>query len=290
VKLTGISLKVKSTLTTEIGQKNELKENWKGGIVSSGKPDYGHVAIRYFIYIGMTGWFLFLIGFAGWFLGGIFGVLLWWTCLPLGVMCIWIAAAYIPLHYAMMRERALPDHWNEVLNEEHIRSDACALDIGCGTGRVTIDVAKALPLARVIGIDIFHGASGNSPDQGQMNAYLEGVGNRVEIRHGDALQIPYPDNAFDLVTSSSVLHDIHSDMDKKKAVQEVHRVLKSGGIFVALELFRDTRMWLTLLFFSLVWKPEKFWRKLLNESSFKYVQTKKYTKFLNYGVLLVRKE
>jgi ubiquinone/menaquinone biosynthesis C-methylase UbiE len=290
VKLIGILLKAKSRMTTKIEEQDEPKESWKGGTAPSEKPDYGYVAIKYFIYTGMMGGLFFLAGFTGWFLGGIFGGILWWVCLPLGVMCIWVTVAYIPLHYAMMRERALPNHWNEVLNEEKIENDACALDIGCGTGRVTISVAKVLHQARVIGIDIFHGASGNSPDQGQMNAYLEGVGNRVEIRHGNALQIPYPDNTFDLVTSSSVLHDIHNDMDKKKAVQEVHRVLKSGGIFVALELFRDTRMWLTLLFFSPVWKSEKFWRKLFNESSFKQVKAKKYSKFLNYGILLTRKE
>jgi ubiquinone/menaquinone biosynthesis C-methylase UbiE len=277
-------------MTVRTEKQNESSEILKTAKARGEKPDYGHVAIKYFIYIGMIGGLLSLIGIIGLYLEGAFGEILWLMCLPLGAACIWMAGAYVPLYYAMMRERALPNHWKEVLDEEHIESDVCALDIGCGTGRATIDVAKALRQARVIGIDIFHGASGNSPDQGRKNAYLEGVGDRVEIRHGNALEIPYPDDTFNLVTSSSVMHDIHSDMDKKKALEEVYRVLKPGGTFIALELFRDVRMWSMMLFFSLVWKTERFWRTLFSTSNFKQVKMKKYTKILNYGIIVARKE
>jgi ubiquinone/menaquinone biosynthesis C-methylase UbiE len=284
-----MSLKVRSRMTSKIKEQDISRVIRTDGITPNVKPNYGHVAVKYFIYIGLMSGPLLLTALAGWFLGGLLGAALWWIGLLLGIMCTWIAIAYIPLHYSLIRERALPNLWSEGLSEEAIKSDAYALDIGCGTGRVSVDVAKALSHAKVIGIDIFHGASGNSPDQAQMNAYLEGVGDRVEIRRGNALQIPYPDNTFDLVTSGSVLHDIHSDKEKKRAVQEVHRVLKPGGTFIALELFRDTRMWLTLLFFSLAWKPREFWKKLFNESSFENVKTKTYKKFLNYGLLLARK-
>jgi ubiquinone/menaquinone biosynthesis C-methylase UbiE len=70
----------------------------------------------------------------------------------------------------------------------------------------------------------------------------------------------------------SVLHEIHSDEEKKTVMEEIFRVLKPGGRFVTLELVRNWKMYLTLLFFALVWKPVKYWEKLFAESNTRVIE------------------
>jgi SAM-dependent methyltransferase len=58
---------------------------------------------------------------------------------------------------------------------------------------------------------------------------------QVEIRHGDASQMPFPDEFFDVVYSRAVLHHVH---EPKAVLTEVARVLKPGGIaYVSLHLY-----------------------------------------------------
>ncbi|HME54174.1 MAG TPA: class I SAM-dependent methyltransferase [Candidatus Lokiarchaeia archaeon] len=256
----------------------------------SKKPNYGYVAAKYFVNIGVIGGICIGIAMICWFfLRGTLAIVLFLGFLIFGAACAWIAANYIPLHLMMMRKGAPTNHWQEIIEGEGLIEEFNVLDVGCGTGRAAIDVARSFPKAQVVGIDIFQGASGNSPEQAQHNAELEGVGDRVVIKEGNLLQIPYPDESFDVVTSSSVLHDVHGTSDKKKAVQEITRVLKPGGFVVALELFRDWRMWTSLLFFAMAWNPERFWHELLDDGALQLVNVKKHARFLNYGVFIAKK-
>lgn len=58
-----------------------------------------------------------------------------------------------------------------------------------------------------------------------------------DLRCGSALQIPYPDNSFDVVFSHGVLHHIP---DIVQAQREIHRVLKPGGQLIAMLYARDS--------------------------------------------------
>jgi ubiquinone/menaquinone biosynthesis C-methylase UbiE len=73
--------------------------------------------------------------------------------------------------------------------------------------------------------------SGNHPEATYKNARLEGVADRVEVKNGDARQLPFEDGTFDVVVSSLVLHNIHDTTERKKAIQEIVRVLKGGGVW-----------------------------------------------------------
>ena len=65
------------------------------------------------------------------------------------------------------------------------------------------------------------------------NAEIEGVIDRVEFKKADARNIPYPDNYFDIVVASFVLHMIYKNRDT--AFKEMIRVLKPGGKFAIIE-------------------------------------------------------
>ena len=64
-------------------------------------------------------------------------------------------------------------------------------------------------------------------------AEIEGIADRVEFKKADVRDIPYPDNCFDIVVASFVLHMIYKN--REVAFKEMIRVLKPGGKFAIIE-------------------------------------------------------
>ena len=90
------------------------------------------------------------------------------------------------------------------------------LDLGCGDGQLTERIAAG-------------GASVSAIDASpQMVAAARARG--VAAQEGSAESLPYADHSFDAVFSNAVLHWIH---DQDEMMRQVHRVLRSGGHFVA---------------------------------------------------------
>lgn len=127
------------------------------------------------------------------------------------------------------------EHWNRtplLLSEEerynkypwlyeaaefrHHRGER-VLEIGCGTGSDLLQFARNG--AEAFGIDI-------TPEH--LRLARERLSGQADIREGHATAIPFPDATFDYVYSHGVLH--HVDQPKT-VVQEVFRVLRSGGRF-----------------------------------------------------------
>ena len=170
-----------------------------------------------------------------------------------------------------------------------LKGDEKVLDVGCGLGRMTIDVAKQLTTGKVIGIDIWDKLEipGNSPERAYANAQIECVRDRVEFQTGNVLAIPFPNNSFDLVTSSSVINNLHGDSKKLKAFKEIFRVLRPGGKFLLLEPLRD--LWGALLFtpfFVWILLTKDKWITLLKTTGFVNLR---YDYFRQMGVFLVVK-
>ena len=118
-----------------------------------------------------------------------------------------------------------------------LRGDEKVLDVGCGRGLVLNAAARRLTTGRAFGIDIWNkeDQSGNSPEATRANAMTEGVAERVEIVNGDARDIPFADNTFDVVVSSLAIHNIPGTEGRRRAISEVLRVLKPGGRFAILD-------------------------------------------------------
>lgn len=115
------------------------------------------------------------------------------------------------------------------------------LDVGCGSGALSIACAKKNPKATMVGCDIWSGSykSEFSKKLCEDNAKLEGVEN-VRFEEGNAVNLPFEDESFDVVTSNYVYHNI-TGQNKQKLLLETFRVLKKGGVFVIHDLMSKSR-------------------------------------------------
>jgi SAM-dependent methyltransferase len=96
------------------------------------------------------------------------------------------------------------------------------LDVGSGSGTDVLIASRLVgPNGRVYALDM------TDAMRAKLNANLERAGvSNVEILSANAESIPLPDESVDVVTSNGVLNLVP---DKRKAVEEIHRVLRAGG-------------------------------------------------------------
>lgn len=96
------------------------------------------------------------------------------------------------------------------------------LDIGCGNGSITVDLAKRVSPGQVVGIDI----EPSQIERAQALASEQKVTN-VQFEVGSAYELPFADESFDSAFANTALQ--HLD-DPVKALQEVLRVLTASGV------------------------------------------------------------
>ena len=100
------------------------------------------------------------------------------------------------------------------------------LDIGCGSGGITVSLARDYGAVRVIGIDV----EGPVCAKARARAVAAGVADRVEIRQVEPGPLPLADASVDLVFSKDSIVHIP---DKAALAREAFRVLRPGGWFAA---------------------------------------------------------
>jgi ubiquinone/menaquinone biosynthesis C-methylase UbiE len=106
------------------------------------------------------------------------------------------------------------------------------LEIGPGPCYITIEIAKLLPKAESVGLDV----SRTMLEIATRNAMEAGVNDRVVFRLGDAAQMPFSVESFDFVVSSGSLHHWK---DPIRIFNEIYWVLKDGGEALIGDLRRD---------------------------------------------------
>lgn len=102
----------------------------------------------------------------------------------------------------------------------YITKSANILDVGCGPGTITSDLAKLASEGTTIGIDNSAGIIA------QAQSSVSPLPN-LTFAVGDALKLSYPDNTFDIVHAHQLLVHIS---DPVSVLKEFHRVLKPGGL------------------------------------------------------------
>jgi ubiquinone/menaquinone biosynthesis C-methylase UbiE len=103
------------------------------------------------------------------------------------------------------------------------------LDVGCGTGALTMALRRHHPAAEVIGVDPAEAML----EQARRNAVADGLD--IDYRVGCGQQLPVDDAAVDAVTISLALHHVPAD-EAPLALAEMLRVLRPGGVLLVVEL------------------------------------------------------
>ncbi len=119
-------------------------------------------------------------------------------------------------------------HYATMVQELKLKGNEIMLDIGCGPGILSLEVAGRLPEGKLIGID----SSPNMIELARGMAREMGISN-VEFGVGDALALDFPDNSFNLVMSSLTFPWVKN---QTRFLREVNRVLKPEGKLVMITL------------------------------------------------------
>ena len=131
----------------------------------------------------------------------------------------WLTPAYDPLLRWILRERLFK---RNLLASTGLRPGQRVLDLGCGTGTLTLQAKRHCPAAETVGLDadfrILDRARGKTRSAGLDVAWQVGL----------SFEIPFPDGSFDHVLSSLLFHHLTSEK-KRRTLADVFRVLRPGG-------------------------------------------------------------
>jgi demethylmenaquinone methyltransferase/2-methoxy-6-polyprenyl-1,4-benzoquinol methylase len=120
-----------------------------------------------------------------------------------------------------------------------VTSGASAVDVACGTGKLTAALAEAVgPAGRVVGVDL-------SPGMLDRARAVFGELPGVSFVLGDALALPLEDDGFDAATIAFGMRNL---ADFEAGFRELARVVRPGGHVVCLELTMPRPAWWGWLF------------------------------------------
>jgi len=153
----------------------------------------------------------------------------------------WLTPVYDPVLRRMLPEIALKQR---LIAQAQIADGQRVLDLGAGTGTLTIMIKQACPGASVVGLD------GDPTILALARQKAAAAGVAVRFDQGSATALPYGDGTFDRILSSLVLHHLTTE-DKGRALREMWRILQPGGELHILDFGppQNTLAWLISLVF-----------------------------------------
>ena len=166
------------------------------------------------------------------------GVVFVIAALLLLALLLWIT--WIRRQYAFGSGGMMEQVHQVVLSHLDFDGQGQLLDVGCGSGALSIRAALIWRAAQVVGIDYWGSAYGYGQAMCEKNAASEGVAARCRFQHGDANKLDFPDESFNAVVSNYVYHNI-TGADKRNLLRETLRVLKKGGTFAIHDLMSPGR-------------------------------------------------
>ncbi|WP_245566854.1 methyltransferase domain-containing protein [Jonesia quinghaiensis] len=117
----------------------------------------------------------------------------------------------------------------------YLRPGQTMLDVGCGPGTLTIDLARALAPGQVTGVD----AADIVLESARALATEQGV-NNVTFAQANVYELPFDDGSFDIVHAHQVLQHLS---DPVKAINEMRRVTAPGGIIAVRDADYGAMTW-----------------------------------------------
>lgn len=132
-----------------------------------------------------------------------------------------------------MREDQFKPH---LIRQAQIEPGHRVLDLGCGTATLTILIKQTHPQSEVVGLD------GDPKVLAIARAKAANAGVAITLDHGMAFQMPYPDQAFDRVVSSLVLHHLTTE-NKQRALREVVRFLRPSSEMHVVDFGKPHTAW-----------------------------------------------
>jgi SAM-dependent methyltransferase len=150
-------------------------------------------------------------------------------------------------------ESVLRSHtWRTAVNSagyllDSLRPDMHILDVGCGPGTITADLAALVPQGSVTGLE-------HAPEvleQARKETSQRGL-NNVKFAVGDVHALEFPDGTFDVVHAHQVLQHVG---DPVQALREMRRVTKKGGIVAVRDTDYSAMTWFPFVEELEEWKP-----------------------------------
>jgi len=139
------------------------------------------------------------------------------------------------------------------------------LDVATGTGDLAIAMQKLNP-QKIIGIDIAE----EMLEIGRKKIASLGLQHKIELKNGDALNIPFPESSFDAVT---VAFGVRNFEDLDKGLSQIYNILTKEGVFLILEFSRPRNNLLGAMYKFYSGKILPFIGKIFskNKKAYKYL-------------------
>lgn len=140
------------------------------------------------------------------------------------------------------------------------------LDLCTGTASTAIAIAKAMPQAKIVGVDL----SAKMLQVARRKVEKAGIRN-VELHEMDATRLRFEDGHFDVILISLVLHEMDEDL-RAKLLKEARRVLKKDGKIIVTEWERSPQASKRALFLPIHLLEPKPYRAFLHEDLYPYFE------------------
>ena len=122
----------------------------------------------------------------------------------------------------------------------HLEQGMSILDVGCGPGTLTIDLARVVAPGKVVGVDASEDVLEQAREELSQAGQDQDAVTNVTFDQANAYSLPFADHSFDVVHAHQVLQHLS---DPIAAIKEMLRVAKPGGLIAVREADYGAMTW-----------------------------------------------